>query len=117
VRRFLPDLMDRIWNRNINPAKVFDLELPFNDAASGYRPMDTRQATQVLLRPETRRPDKETTSMNPTYDFTGDLVRDLAMKRLGTGEEIADAVRWLCSPGSTFVTGQALAVDSGRAAQ
>jgi threonine dehydrogenase-like Zn-dependent dehydrogenase len=45
VRRFLPDLMDRIWNRNINPAKVFDLELPLNDAASGYRAMDTRQAT------------------------------------------------------------------------
>ena len=28
VRRFLPDLMDRIWNRQIDPGKVFDLELP-----------------------------------------------------------------------------------------
>ena len=51
VRRFLPDLMDRIWQRKINPAKVFDLELPLDDAASGYRAMDTRQATKVLLRP------------------------------------------------------------------
>ena len=42
-----------------------------------------------------------------------DLLRDLPMKRLGRGEEIADAVLWLCSPGSTFVTGQALAVDGG----
>jgi NAD(P)-dependent dehydrogenase (short-subunit alcohol dehydrogenase family) len=40
-----------------------------------------------------------------------DLLRDLPMKRLGRGEEIADAVLLLCSPGSTFVTGQALAVD------
>ena len=51
VRRFLPDLMDRIWNRTINPGKVFDLELPLGDAADGYRAMDTRQATKVLLRP------------------------------------------------------------------
>ena len=51
VRRFLPDLMDRIWNRTINPAKVFDLELPLDAAADGYRAMDTRQATKVLLHP------------------------------------------------------------------
>jgi NAD(P)-dependent dehydrogenase (short-subunit alcohol dehydrogenase family) len=42
-----------------------------------------------------------------------DLLRDLPMKRLGRAEEIADAVLWFCSPGSTFVTGQALAVDGG----
>jgi len=42
-----------------------------------------------------------------------DLLRDLPMKRLGRGQEIADAVLWLCSSGSTFVTGQALAVDGG----
>jgi threonine dehydrogenase-like Zn-dependent dehydrogenase len=51
VRRFLPDLMDRIWSRKFNPAKVFDLELPLDAAADGYRAMDTRQATKVLLRP------------------------------------------------------------------
>lgn len=42
-----------------------------------------------------------------------DLLRDVPMKRLGRGEEIADAVLWLCSSGSTYVTGQALAVDGG----
>src|SRR4051794_10620121 len=51
VRRFLPDLLDRIWNRTINPGKVFDLELPLNDAADESRAMDPRQATKVLLRP------------------------------------------------------------------
>jgi hypothetical protein len=30
VRRFLPELIDRIWNRTINPGKVFDLELPLD---------------------------------------------------------------------------------------
>jgi threonine dehydrogenase-like Zn-dependent dehydrogenase len=51
VRRFLPDLVDRIWNREINPGKVFDLELPLDQAAAGYRAMDQRDAIKVLLRP------------------------------------------------------------------
>ena len=51
VRRFLPDLIDRIWNRQINPGKVFDLELPLAEAAEGYRAMDERRAIKVLLRP------------------------------------------------------------------
>ena len=51
VRSFLPDLMDRVWNRQIQPGKVFDLELPLDRAAEGYRAMDSRQAIKVLLRP------------------------------------------------------------------
>jgi len=51
VRRFLPDLMDRIWTRRIRPGRVFDLELPLEDAAAGYHAMDSRQAIKVLLRP------------------------------------------------------------------
>jgi threonine dehydrogenase-like Zn-dependent dehydrogenase len=51
VRRFLPDLMDRIWTRTIRPGRVFDLELPLDDAAAGYQAMDSRQAIKVLLRP------------------------------------------------------------------
>ncbi|MGW9266979.1 zinc-dependent alcohol dehydrogenase family protein [Gordonia terrae] len=49
VRRFLPDLIDLIWNRKIDPGKVFDLTLPLEDAAEGYRAMDERRATKVLL--------------------------------------------------------------------
>jgi threonine dehydrogenase-like Zn-dependent dehydrogenase len=51
VRRFLPELIDLIWNRQINPGKVFDLELPLDEAADGYRAMDQREAIKVLLRP------------------------------------------------------------------
>jgi NAD(P)-dependent dehydrogenase (short-subunit alcohol dehydrogenase family) len=39
------------------------------------------------------------------------------MNRMGTAQEVADAVVWLCSPGAGFVTGQALAVDGGLVAR
>ena len=51
VRRFLPHLLDLILTRQINPGRVFDLELPLADAAEGYRAMDERRAIKTLLRP------------------------------------------------------------------
>lgn len=50
VRRFLPDLMDRVLDGRIHPGKVFDLELPIADVAEGYRAMDERRAIKTLLR-------------------------------------------------------------------
>jgi threonine dehydrogenase-like Zn-dependent dehydrogenase len=51
VRRFLPELIELIWDRKIDPGKVFDLELPLEQAAAGYQAMDERRAIKVLLRP------------------------------------------------------------------
>jgi threonine dehydrogenase-like Zn-dependent dehydrogenase len=51
VRRFLPELIDLIWHRKINPGKVFDLRLPLEDVAEGYRAMDERRAIKALLMP------------------------------------------------------------------
>ena len=49
VRRFLPELIRLIWDREIDPGKVFDLTLPLEEAAEGYRAMDERRAIKVLL--------------------------------------------------------------------
>ena len=49
VRRFLPELIQLIWDRTIDPGVVFDLTLPLERAAEGYRAMDERLATKVLL--------------------------------------------------------------------
>ncbi|MCZ0856793.1 zinc-dependent alcohol dehydrogenase family protein [Actinomyces israelii] len=49
VRRFLPDLIDRILKREINPGRVFTMRLPLEDAAEGYKAMDERRAIKVLL--------------------------------------------------------------------
>jgi threonine dehydrogenase-like Zn-dependent dehydrogenase len=51
VRRFLPDLIDRVWNGRIDPGKVFDLTLPLEEVAEAYRAMDERRAIKALLRP------------------------------------------------------------------
>ena len=51
VRRFLPELIDLVWNRKIDPGKVFDLSLPLEEVAEGYRAMDERRAIKTLLRP------------------------------------------------------------------
>jgi threonine dehydrogenase-like Zn-dependent dehydrogenase len=50
VRRFLPELIELIWNRQIDPGKVFDLSLPLEEAAEGYKAMDERRAIKTLLR-------------------------------------------------------------------
>jgi threonine dehydrogenase-like Zn-dependent dehydrogenase len=51
VRRYLPDLINLVMDRKINPGKVFDLDLPLNQVAEGYRAMDERRAIKTLLRP------------------------------------------------------------------
>ena len=51
VRRFLPKMIDLVWNGRIDPGKVFDLRLPLEQVAEGYRAMDQRRAIKSLLRP------------------------------------------------------------------
>jgi threonine dehydrogenase-like Zn-dependent dehydrogenase len=51
VRRFLPQLIELVLNGKINPGKVFDLTLPLDQVAEGYRAMDERRAIKTLLRP------------------------------------------------------------------
>jgi threonine dehydrogenase-like Zn-dependent dehydrogenase len=51
ARRYLPGLIDLVWRQKINPGKVFDLTLPLDQVAEGYRAMDERRAIKTLLRP------------------------------------------------------------------
>src|SRR5947208_7230914 len=52
VRRYLPQLIDLVFAGKINPGKVFDLVLPLDQVADGYRAMDERRAIKTLLRPQ-----------------------------------------------------------------
>ncbi|KPC78864.1 MULTISPECIES: zinc-dependent alcohol dehydrogenase family protein [Streptomyces] len=51
VRRYLPDLIDRVLTGAIDPGKVFDLTLPLDQVAEGYKAMDERRAIKTLLIP------------------------------------------------------------------
>ena len=51
VRRFLPDLIDLTLRGEIDPGRVFDLDLPLDQVAEGYRAMDERRAVKAFLRP------------------------------------------------------------------
>src|SRR5262249_37110782 len=51
VRRYLPELIDLVLNGAIDPGKVFDLTLPLDQVAEGYRAMDERRAIKALLMP------------------------------------------------------------------
>ena len=50
VRRYLPELMKLVLDGKIKPGKVFDLTLPLDQVAEGYRAMDERRAIKTLLR-------------------------------------------------------------------
>ena len=51
VRAYLPDLLERVWDRRIDPGRVFDLTLPLRDVAEAYAAMDERRAIKALLQP------------------------------------------------------------------
>jgi len=54
-------------------------------------------------------------SFNPQYE--AELIARHPIGRLGTPEEIAEAVVWLCSDAASFVTGHTMTVDGGYVAQ
>ncbi|MEV5750327.1 zinc-dependent alcohol dehydrogenase family protein [Actinoallomurus sp. NPDC052308] len=51
ARAYLPDLLERVWERRIEPGEVFDLTLPLEKVAEAYAAMDERRAIKALLRP------------------------------------------------------------------
>ena len=50
-------------------------------------------------------------------DAETQLISMIPMERLGTLEEMAEVVVWLCSDASSFVTGHAMLVDGGAVAK
>lgn len=60
----------------------------------------------VIETPMTTGSEEVTERLKPAIDIA-------PMRRMGTPEEIADAVLFLCSPQASFIQGHALVVDGG----
>jgi threonine dehydrogenase-like Zn-dependent dehydrogenase len=55
VRRFLPELIDLIWNRTIDPGKVFDLSLPSTRPPRATAPWTSAVPSRRCCSPDRRR--------------------------------------------------------------
>ena len=51
TRKYLPELLDRVLEGSVDPGRVFDLTVPLDEVAEGYRAMDERRAIKALVRP------------------------------------------------------------------
>lgn len=51
ARTYIPELLDDVLAGRINPGRVFDVEMPLEEAAEAYKAMDERRAIKVLLKP------------------------------------------------------------------
>ena len=59
--------------------------------------------------------DTDMTSVLPDAVIEG-ATKQIPMRRMGTPEEIAPTVRFLCGPGATYITGQCFVIDGGLSA-
>ena len=51
TRKYIPELLERVLAGGVDPGRVFDLTVPLEKVAEGYRAMDERRAIKVLVRP------------------------------------------------------------------
>lgn len=52
---------------------------------------------------------------HPDDDAAKPFIHHIPGQRLGTSEELAETVVWLCSDASSYITGQSISVDGGYA--
>src|SRR5699024_6796402 len=98
VRRYLPELIELIWDRRIDPGKVFDLTLPLEDAI----------CPGIIETPMMGR------FSGGTPEGRARVIAQEPVGRMGRPEEIDSAALWLCSDLGGFAVSHALVVDGGQ---
>ncbi|WP_415774400.1 SDR family NAD(P)-dependent oxidoreductase [Paraburkholderia sp. J94] len=75
-----------------------------NAVCPGYTETELLQASLAQITRKTSRSEAEARSI---------LVRHNPQQRFVTPDEVANAVLWLCAPGSSAITGQSISVSGG----
>jgi NAD(P)-dependent dehydrogenase (short-subunit alcohol dehydrogenase family) len=83
-----------------------------HDAHVEGEPLATELRTDTELVRESIDRIVATTGRSPD-EALAELVRSNPQRRLVLPTEVADAVAWLCSPGSSAITGQSVPVAGG----
>ena len=98
--------------------KVCDIKTPVS-SISGIGPQLTKALAKELgpsgIRVNCVSPGVIDTSMN--QDLSAETIQSLSdetpLERIGTADDVAEAVEFLASPKSSFITGQILGVSGG----
>jgi NAD(P)-dependent dehydrogenase (short-subunit alcohol dehydrogenase family) len=119
----LPAMIELGWGRIINVSSIVGQAGNFGQANYAVSKGGTIAFTKTLARELARR-GVTVNAVAPGFIDT-DMVKDMPasaldqvkamtpLGRLGKPEEVADAIAFLASPRSGFITGQVLAVNGG----
>lgn len=123
TRAFLPGMIAQKQGRIVNIASIWgrvgaSCEVPYSAAKAGLIGMSKALAKEVAPSGVTVNcicPGVIHTDM--LGDFSQQTLQELAsdtpLGRLGTPEDVAAAILWLCEQNAGFITGQVIGVDGG----
>ncbi len=123
TREFLPKMISKKWGRIINISSMWGIigascEVQYSASKAGLIGMTKALAKEVgpsNITVNCIAPGLINTTMNANIDSKclDEMVENTPMQRIGTCDDIANAVEFLISAKSSFITGVVLPVDGG----
>jgi NAD(P)-dependent dehydrogenase (short-subunit alcohol dehydrogenase family) len=125
-KRIVPMMIHQRWGRIINPSSVFGKHRVANTAAACTANFGIQGFTQALALEVVRHGITVNAVCPGTVDTARmdglgrgaswrQAVESIPMGRLGSDEEVAGLIAFLCSAAAAYITGQAININGGLA--